>query len=61
MNDDFDSEFMEFLNQFLVEHPDVAKDQKHEWDHLWSPLHDKVAMAEVQEGALNDGVSVTIQ
>lgn len=61
MRNDFDTEFMEFLNQFLTEHPDVAKDQAHEWNHLWSPLHDKAAMREVQEGALNDGASVTIQ
>ena len=60
MRADFDSEFTEFLNKFLAEHPEVAEDQEHEWDHLWNPVHDRAAMAEVQDGALNDGVSVTI-
>lgn len=61
MHETFDSEFTVFLNKFLAEHPEVLLDQQAEWDHLWHPRLDRAAMAEVQEGALNDGASVTIQ
>lgn len=30
-------EFMEFLDQFLDEHPDVVEDRKQAWAVCWSP------------------------
>ena len=61
MREQFHSEFMDYLNRFMVEHPDVADDRKREWGHLWDPAQPVASLDEIQPGALNDGVSVTIQ
>ena len=31
------SEFMVFMDAYLKEHPEVVKDQRHEWGIYWNP------------------------
>ena len=37
MRNEFNSEFMTFINDFLKAHPEVVKDQKYGWDIYWNP------------------------
>ena len=37
------SEFAEFMNHYLMEHPEEIEEQKHGWDFFWSPEIDSSA------------------
>ena len=36
-NDFARGEFMDFMDKFLKDHPEVVKDQQYGWDIYWNP------------------------
>lgn len=37
MDKTYDSEFTQFMNSFLKQHPEVASDQMYRWHLEWDP------------------------
>lgn len=49
MRNEFDTEYIRFMNEFLKAHPEVVEDQKVGWDIYWNPRRDAEAMEERDE------------
>jgi hypothetical protein len=39
-NDFSKGEFMKFMDEFLMAHPEVVKDQQRGWEIYWTPTKD---------------------
>jgi len=37
------SEFAEFMDRYMKEHPEVVEEQRHGWDFFWEPKVDLTA------------------
>lgn len=54
MDKHYVSEFTRFIDRYLVEHPEVVKDQKVGWNIYWDHPVDFRALREAAEDAVPD-------
>ncbi len=54
MRTDYVSEFTQFINQYLVQHPEVVADQKVGWDIFWDHKVDLQALEDAKKDVVPD-------
>ena len=54
MYKDYVSEFTSFMDRYLQEHPEAAKEQLRDWDDDWHPRMDLEAVNKEQEDVVPD-------
>jgi hypothetical protein len=52
MANHYESDFEQFIKQFLAEHPEVVEDQKRGWYIYWDRQVDPVALKEAEEDSV---------
>ena len=52
MNKPYVSEFTQFMDRFLAEHPDVVRDQARGWHMFWDKQVDPIALREAVEDSI---------
>lgn len=51
-------EFMEFMDKFLDQHPEVVKDQRLGWTRYWDPRKRAPASLTIQKSTLSVDIDV---
>ena len=48
----YDSEFTQYINRFLAEHPEVVEDQRRGWQIYWDRHVDPAVLKEAEEDSV---------